>query len=101
MKTAKIEELIKALLDECEKEEVTISAFIFDSEGRATCAQNGSAIDLSFAVLEQMKSIRESVDTCDCENCQKRKAQPAHEFHVDNVEDLVDVLDRIANGEFD
>lgn len=108
----KIQDLIKQLADECQKEDVSLSLATLNSEGDMAIAQTGNRALVALAVLEQYDQEKQELLETDC-NCHKHRAlkrmfgietedKPTnkHTIVTDDPNDVLDILSKILRGEF-
>lgn len=108
----KIENLIKELKSECQKQSVSIICTA-QKEGELKSIIHGDAIGITLCLVMQEEHLDENfpvpahivrriaVDAYKQAQNEEENQSSNHTFVIDNKEDLADVMTRILKGEFE
>ena len=108
----KIENLMKELKSECQKQGVSIICTAL-KEKKSISAIYGDPIDISFCLAIQEEKLEEilpvpayiarriGIESMEEVLNKKENQSTNHTFVIDNEEDLADVMTRILKGEFE
>lgn len=112
MITEKIQNMVKDLAMECQKNDVAMSLGAFDESGNVAVGQVGSKNQVETVIDIQLDAWFDSMENCGCSGCRNKlkelqdgdesvaKSSKVHSFVVNDAEEFLDVIDRIKRGEF-